>query len=424
MSDFPPQTIVRFKASNFMKLTAVEIVPQPGENVITIAGRNGAGKTSVLEGIEDTFRGAVAFPEQPVHEGAKKAELMIETEDLIITRSITEKGHSLTVRNKADAKNKYASPQDVLNAFFGEIGFDPASFNRQKPADQLAQLQELLGLDFSEIETKRAEFYTLRTEVGRQVEVAKGAYANLPTIVDAPETEVNVADLTEQLQVAQATNQQRRLLETRRQNASDFVARKKEVIRKLENDLTAEREYLANAEAQIVTLDETLDLFPSVDESVIIAGLAGAQQVNAKIASNKKKDALLEQITTLSKTYDEHTAAIEFIDVKKKEAIANAEFPVPGLGFSAKGVTLNNKPFEQASQAEKIRVSVAMGMALNPKLKVILIRDASLLDNDSFAIVNAMARQYGYQVWMELVTRTEEEEAGMTVVIEAGEVKP
>src|SRR4051812_44875638 len=121
MTDFSPQRIVRFKASNFMRLTAVEIVPKPGENVITIGGRNEQGKTSVLDGIEDTFRGAVAFPEQPVHEGAAKAELLIETEDLIITRGITAKGHSLTVRNKADAKNKYSSPQDVLNAFFGEI---------------------------------------------------------------------------------------------------------------------------------------------------------------------------------------------------------------------------------------------------------------------------------------------------------------
>ena len=48
-------------------------------------------------------------------------------------------------------------------------------------------------------------------------------------------------------------------------------------------------------------------------------------------------------------------------------------------------VTYNNVPFDQCSSSEQLRVSLAMGLALNPKLKVILIRDGSLLDGQRHA---------------------------------------
>ena len=120
--NLPPQTIVRFKASNFLKLTAVEIIPKPGENVITIGGFNGAGKSSVLNGIETTFGGGKTAPEEPVREGEEVAVTLTETEDLIVTRRYTASGSTVVIKNKADAKIRYSSPQELLDALFGGPG--------------------------------------------------------------------------------------------------------------------------------------------------------------------------------------------------------------------------------------------------------------------------------------------------------------
>jgi hypothetical protein len=93
--------------------------------------------------------------------------------------------------------------------------------------------------------------------------------------------------------------------------------------------------------------------------------------------------------------------------------------PVTGLGLSEDGVTLNGLPLDQASAAEQLRVSVAIGIAMNPRLRVLLLRDASLLDRDSLALLADMAKAAGAQVWLERV----EDDSATAVVIEDGMVK-
>ena len=62
---------------------------------------------------------------------------------------------------------------------------------------------------------------------------------------------------------------------------------------------------------------------------------------------------------------------------------------------------------------------MAMAIAMNPKLKVCLIRDGSLLDDDSLKVIEEMSAKHGFQVWMECVARG----AGVGIVIEDGEIK-
>jgi hypothetical protein len=58
-------------------------------------------------------------------------------------------------------------------------------------------------------------------------------------------------------------------------------------------------------------------------------------------------------------------------------------------------------------------------MAMNPDLRVICIRDASLLDDDSKAALAAMAEERDYQIWLEVVGDPGE----LGVIIEDGEVQ-
>jgi hypothetical protein len=60
-------------------------------------------------------------------------------------------------------------------------------------------------------------------------------------------------------------------------------------------------------------------------------------------------------------------------------------------------------PFGQASNSEQIRVSMALAMASNPKLRVLRISDGSLLDSDSMELVANEAEKHGFQVWIERV---------------------
>jgi len=97
------------------------------------------------------------------------------------------------------------------------------------------------------------------------------------------------------------------------------------------------------------------------------------------------------------------TDTIATIDETKKEMLESASFPIPNVRLDEDGVFLNGEPLENASQKERIEFAVAVGMAVNPDVRLILIRDGSLLDDEAKASLDAMAHERGFQVWLECV---------------------
>ena len=93
-------------------------------------------------------------------------------------------------------------------------------------------------------------------------------------------------------------------------------------------------------------------------------------------------------------------------------------FPLEGLTFDETGWRLNDVPLAQASQAQKLRLCVAIGCVINPRIKIMLIRDGAWLDDERLALLDELARKNGMQV---IVERVGKSDAG-AVIIEDGEV--
>jgi hypothetical protein len=155
------------------------------------------------------------------------------------------------------------------------------------------------------------------------------------------------------------------------------------------------------------------------DEAAILAQLDDIQALNGKVAANAQRRELSTKAQALQTKATDLTAQIDNIDTQKNAQLTAAKFPVPGMSFNEDGVLLAGIPFAQASDAEKIRVSVSMGLAMNPQLKVVLIRDGSLLDQNSLAVIASMAAESGAQVWIERVGEGDE----CSVIIEDGQIK-
>lgn len=117
---------------------------------------------------------------------------------------------------------------------------------------------------------------------------------------------------------------------------------------------------------------------------------------------------------------EELTAELESIKDKKRQMLAEANYPIPGLAVSEDGTVLfDGVPLSQASRAQQIRTSVAIGIAMNPKLKVLLIRDGSLLDEDNLKLVADMATEHDAQIWIERVGDKDES----AIIIEDGHIR-
>lgn len=420
--------IVSLKAENVKRLSAVEITPDG--NMVVIGGKNGAGKSSVLDSIMYALGGQSAVAKRPIRNGQESASVTVELDDLIVTRKWTEKGSKLVVKNGDGAT--FSSGQAILDRLVGRLSFDPLGFSRMKPADQAATLRDLVGIDHSDLDAKRAKLYSERTDINREVKRLAGAIESTPKHDDAPEEPVSVAGLMKELEEGQAVNTKkaesaRQLAELGRELADEMegVESLDGQIADLERQLTAAKEDRADTVARRDKLKEEhadfqalCEKMPTFDCEPIHKQIAEADGINAKVRANAERANLSGQHQAEVKISEGLTAQIDAIDKQKADDLAAAEFPLDGLSFDETGVSLAGVPFEQASSAEQLRASVAIGLAMNPELRVVLIRDASLMDADSMALVAEMAAEKDAQLWVERVGYGEE----CTVIIQDGAV--
>lgn len=417
--------ITQLTATNVKRLSAVSITPDG--NLIIVGGENGAGKSSVLDSIMYALAGKSAMPDQPIRAGEKAGKIVVELDGdrkLIVERRLTASGG--TVEIKQGDGSKVGSPQGLLDSLCGKIAFDPLDFTRQRPADQAKVLRNLVRLDFSELDSERKKLFDQRTEVNRQAKQLQAQMEAIQVPAGVPSQEVSVSALMEELKRRRQVNDRNRfargeLLGLRARRArderdGDEIA---DQIRKLKAKLAEIASRIEAADKEIAEEEVKIAALVDADTAEIESQIQTADSTNQQVRQAKERGALWHQLGAAEKKARELTVAIDKIDYDKITQLSEAKWPVPGLGFGESGITLNGLPFEQASSAEQLRVSVAMGLALNPTLRVLLIRDGSLLDHKSLAIVAEMAANADAQLWIERVG----EGAECSVIIEDGHVK-
>lgn len=400
--------IISLEVQNVKRIKAVRI--EPDGNLIIIGGDNGQGKTSVLDSIKYAMGGKASHPPKLVREGTNGSFTEIDFGEFVVTETVSKNG---TVKLVITAPNGsiFRSPQAMLDKFVSVLSFDPLEFSRMRPAEQAKVLRDLVGLDLSGLDTERQQAYDARTEVNRDVKRLRSQFELMPE-GDPTAEGVSVSALADELEAVRERNRERiaineAILATERD--------REEVLAKIE-ELKERAALMANEiKALDVEAQKAGDKEPTEE---IVSKIKGAEEINRAVDAAFERKKVLHELKKSDVRSEELTERIEEIDAKKESAIAAASFPVSGLGVSDDGVTYNGIPFEQASSAEQLRVSVAIGLALNPDLKVLLVRDGSLLDIANLEMVGKMAEDADAQVWIERVGKTGE----VSVVIEDGEV--
>ncbi len=465
--------IIDLHIENVKRIKAVHI--DFTDNLTVIGGNNGNGKSSALDSLIMLFGGEAVIPPVPVRNGAESAQIVAKLDNgMVVTRLIMPDGKSKLTVTSADGKAKYSSPQGLLNGMTGSISFDALAFTRLDSRKQLETLRRLTGLDFTDLDAARKRLYEERTLVNRDgttkaaqvekmefyadalaaavdVEAIRAEIAALPAVplelaeIDseierAEESNVAIYKLSEYANIA---TEERGLLEKRYNDTSDLIAdltkqltEAKSKLAKLSSDLSyaREEEALRKSEAQKAEKgridisaikhrrQEMFERFSSermerVKE--IQEREQAARDANYKLEVNTRRKAADKELKALREQSRGLTKRIEELDADKQAQLAAAKFPVAGLSFGESGITLNGLPFEQASSAERLRVSVAIGAALAPQLKAMCIYDGSLLDEDHMKFLRELAVEHDLQILMERVGKGDE----CSLIIEDGEVE-
>jgi predicted ATP-dependent endonuclease of OLD family len=393
--------ILKLESENVKRLKAISI--EPNGNVVVLNGMNEQGKTSVLDSIEMALRGKKFLATKPLREGQKKGHTKIDLGDLIVTRTYTEGGGgTLRVENKDGLS--YSSPQSVLDKLLATVSFDPLEFTRMKPTEQMKVIQDLAGVDFDELNGKRKLLYENRTENNRELKRIEGVVQSYQDPSSIPSEMPTTASIIKELDEAKNHNAQRGILVEQFNDASRIHPELEAEVRRLKEALDmAIQKVKTNSELgrdikiKIEKLDPVIGLLPIQEK------LDNIEAEQEAFRNHKVYLENLDEEKRLAKISNGFTDKIEAIDTQKKEALENANLPVDGLELREDGVYLNNLPFDQASGAVKIKTSVALGIKMNPELKVLIIRDGSLLDDKSMEVIQKMADENDAQIWVERV---------------------
>ncbi|MEI8388157.1 MAG: hypothetical protein WCG76_11175, partial [Verrucomicrobiota bacterium] len=268
---------------------------------------------------------------------------------------------------------------------------DPLAFVRMDPRKQAETLRAVSGVDVSKIEEERAKLYAARTEFNRDADRIKARLAGEDVDLEAPDDEIDSAQLLDELSLVQ--------------ECEALASR----IAEIEADLARTKKKHG------VLVGARKSDTPAAD---LKSRLAGVESTNRTIRAKRAYLTLKLSMDDLLEESRKLTASITSRDRDKALALVSSKLPVDGLAFDPDGVTYRDIPFTQCSAAEQMRVSMAVALAMNPSLRVCLIRDGSLLDSDSLEIIREMAEAADAQVWLERVS----EGADCQVVIEDGAI--
>lgn len=424
--------IVSLIAENVKRLVAVEI--KPDGNLVEITGRNGQGKTSVLDSIMWAIEGARHIQAEPIRKGADSARIRLDLGEIIVQRNFyRDEGRPTSLTVMAADGQPFRSPQGMLDALLGALSFDPLAFARMKPKDQFDALRKFVpGVNFAQITLDNKDDEERRTSVGRLRDQAKGAAATaaigLPP--DLPEEPVDEGTLATKLEEAGQANtmlaRQRSDLETLRaeahgaQQLAHTLANEAQQLRERADDLDQRSRVQADlVEQLLIKIDNIGEIPANEDTRAIVKQLADARATNMKIRQRDESRRHSLNWQKLDAEWKALSKKIADRNEAKRQAIAAAKMPVEGIGFGEDCILLNGLPFEQASDAEQLTASVSIAMATSPKLRVIRIRDGSLLDEKAMQLLGELADRNDMQVWVERVDSTGQ----IGFVIEDGHVR-
>jgi hypothetical protein len=429
--------IINFFAENVKKLRCVEITPGDA-SVVQITGANGAGKSSILDAIFYALAGTKDIPSQPIRKGAAKASIKLDLGEMVVTRRFTQAGTSLVVESKEGVK--FPSPQAMLDTLLSGMSFDPLAFTRLIPEKQLEQLKSLvkLDVDVDKLDSLNQRDYDARTLINRDAKALEARLKAMPVASGLLEKPVDLSALMTEMREGAADNQQAEKAKAAQEAKFDEISRMYDTVterrdlaqqRRTEAEGLMEQAKKLEAQAAKIELDaQDAEAVYSgmsdgsgltVDLSAIQQRIEEGQRLNKQLEAAVAREKVQEELSAAKAKADKLTKAMEQREEQKRTAIAAAKMPVVGLSFGDGEVTYNGLPMSQASSAEQLRVSTAIAMQLNPKLRVLRIADGSLLDESNMRMLADMATAEDFQLWIETVKAN----GPVTVEMEDGSVK-
>lgn len=404
-----PVKINELLIENVKRVKAVQFEPS-ADGLTIIGGRNGQGKTSVLDAIAWALGGNNYKPSVPERDGALvPPNLHIELSNGLI---VERKGKNSTLKVTDPEGNK--SGQQLLNEFVSTLALDLPKFINGSDKDKADSLLKILGIGdvLAQLDTKENQLYAQRTEVGRIADRKKKAADEMPMYPNVPKEPVSATELIKQQQEILARNGEN---EQKRQNA----ARYERMLAEAQIAFDEAKAALQKAEQDCLTARKSAEDLYDESTAELEKNLAEIEALNIKIRANSTKEAAEVEANNLQQEYDGLTEQIESVREERNKLLDSAELPLPGLSVKDGKLIYNNMPWDGMSGSDQLKVATAIVRKLNPQCGFVLMDKLEQMDLETLQEFGAWLKQEGLQVIATRVSTGDE----CSIIIEDGMVK-
>lgn len=415
--------IQKASVKNIKGVKEIEIVLS---DVTEIAGQEAMGKSSFVDAILWGLLGTRPIQEEPIRIGENNAEIILETDDLIITRRFHKDAEdktrtTLVVRSKQDG-GKHG--QTRLDEIFDNL-VDPSDFfalKKEKVAEILRgflpakTLEKLIELE-AVISEKEQERLNCSRDIKRMGEPAK---------VEKIER-VSITDLLEQREEIHAFNKKQDELEQMAADHESDIQQAKDDVQATENQIEALQKVLKAQKEELESLSsmncEAWEPHKSTEE--VDKQIANAENINSSADAYER---YLKDKKDYDKVVADREAADEAVTNAREEKaalMAKADLPVDGVKIEENDVTVDGKPVDQLSTSEKglFGAQIAMSRFPSPdksgRIRTLFIRHGEIYGKNSFKKLCELAKKYNYQLIFETVGEGHSDDA---IILEEGAV--
>lgn len=426
--------MTKVKRISVLNLKAVSSLTQTFDGCTAIiTGRNNSGKTSFLRGLFDRVRGTK--PDEPLKQGEEQgfAECELTSGEKIKWEFNNKGKEKLTFVTEKEIKTPLTV--ELRSKYLPET-FDVDKFLLAQPKQQRKTLQDLVGLDFADIDKRYDEAYKSRALYNAKYSDAKTIFDAAPVPKEVKPVDVNALMLekdAERLRLNTLYKQNKAHNDKVRKDWQDecdkvrsevdefnyeqqeksklysncnaslqtllmagYTGDAQTFVAKLYEDIKPVKTYIAPVEpTYIEELPSNADLL--ILEEKINAANETNRQAQVYVDWTKQRDKLAE---AKQQAADANTA-LTAIEKERTDLIKTAKMP-EGFAFTDEGITYNGLAFtrEQLSSSGLYIAALKLAAMTLGEIKTLHF-DASFLDKVSLGEIEKWATEQDLQLLIE-----------------------
>lgn len=405
--------ITSVQIENVKSVKAFHLEPSP-LGLTIVGGKNGQGKTSVLDSIAWVLGGKKKEPSQAHRNGAMSDPAISLTLSNGIRVERKGKNSTLTV---IDPEGKRQG-QSLLDAFVSEFALDLPKFMDANDRDKAQILLKILGIgdQLRKLDSDEQRIYNERHQIGQIADAKKKHAEELPEHPDTPSEPLSIAELIARQQATLARNgenqRKREALEHYRLKLDDAARR----LENLKQELAAAQENWSKVLADFDDASKSAKDLEDESTAELEHQIAEFETLNAQIAANAQKAAATDEAATYKAQYDAKDVEINQLRAQRMALLSSAPLPLPGLSVVEGELVYNTQKWDCMSGSEQLRVAVAIVRALRPECSFVLMDKLEQMDLDTLQEFGTWLESEGLQVIATRVSTGDE----CSIIIEDG----